>query len=239
MKSFAHFTQTSFFGRPYEELLLCFGLEENDLKGKEILECPSGPSSFVVDANQAGILATGCDPMFYRSPDAIEKLAYTDFEDMFLKIQSKREFIVAKTYQSIGESKRIRMEALKRFLAHYRSAFPVGRYVCAALPDLPFADQSFDITLCGHLLFIYSNLFDLDFCYRSIRELCRVSREEVRIHPIVDSSGETYGQLRELRERIEDLGHATEILDVDHEFFRGANQTLRILVNRKKSKRSP
>lgn len=83
MKSFTHFTQTSFFGRPYEELILCFGLEENDLKGKAILDCPSGPSSFVAEANPAGILATGSDPMFYRNPDAIEKLAYSDFEDIF------------------------------------------------------------------------------------------------------------------------------------------------------------
>jgi len=125
------------------------------------------------------------------------------------------------------------LEALKRFLAHYRSAFPLGRYVGPALPDLPFADQSFGITLCGHLLFIYSSLFDLDFFYRSIRELCRVSREEVRVHPTVDSSGMKYGKLSEFRERIEDLGYATQILDVDHEFFRGANQTLGILVNLK------
>ncbi len=230
MRPFAHFTQTSFFGRPYEELLLCFGLDERDLKGKEILECPSGPSSFVVEANKAGIIATGVDPMFYRNPNAIEKLAYTDFEDMYRKIQSKREFIVAKTYQSIDESKRIRIEALRRFLAHYQSSFPLDCYVCASLPDLPFADERFDITLCGHLLFIYSNLFDLDFCYRSIRELCRVSREEVRVHPIVDSSGTKYGRLSELQERIEILGHTTQILDVEHEFFRGTNQTLRILL---------
>ena len=37
----------------------------------------------------------------------------------------------------------------------------------------------------------------------------------------------------EFRYRIDDLGSATQILDVDHEFFRGTNQTLRILVNLK------
>ncbi len=170
--------------------------------------------------------------MFYRNPDAIAQLAYTDFEDMYLKVQARPEFFVAKTYPSIHESKRIRLNALKQFLADYRRAYPLDRYVCAELPDLPFADQSFDIALCGHLLFIYPNLFDLDFCERAIRELCRVSVEEVRIHPIVDSSGSRYSGLDNLRKRIEILGHSTQILDVDHEFFRGTNQTLRIVMNR-------
>ena len=87
--------------------------------------------------------------------------------------------------------------------------------------------------LCGHLLFIYSSLFDLVFFYRSIRELCRVLREEVRAHPIVDSSGMKYGKLSEFREHIEDLGSATQILDVHHEIFRGANHRSGILVNLK------
>ena len=73
MKPFTHFTQTSFFERPYEEFILCFGLGENDLKGKEILDCPSGSSSFVAQADPAGILATGSDLMLYKNPDAIEK----------------------------------------------------------------------------------------------------------------------------------------------------------------------
>lgn len=231
MKNFTQFTRTSFFGRPYEELLLCFGFEGREIIGKEILECPSGPSSFVAQANKAGALATGVDPMFYRCPDAIEQLAYADFEDMFLKIRSRAEFFVAKTYGSIRESKRIRLAALNQFLVDYRRTYSLNRYVCAELPDLPFLEKSFDIVLCGHLLFIYQSLFDLDFCDQSIQELCRISREEVRIHPIVDGSGNRYKELDILRGRIESLGYSTEILDVDHEFFRGTNQTLRIMVN--------
>ena len=73
MKALTHFTQTPFFGRPYEEFILCSGLEENDLKGKEILDCPSGSSSFVAEADPAGILATVSDLMLYKNPYAIEK----------------------------------------------------------------------------------------------------------------------------------------------------------------------
>jgi hypothetical protein len=83
MKPFTHIIQTFFIGRPYDELILYFGLEENDLKGKEILDRPSAPSSFVAEANPAGILATGSVPMLNRNPDAIEKLAYSDIEHIF------------------------------------------------------------------------------------------------------------------------------------------------------------
>ena len=189
-----------------------------------ILRCRGEPSRSSSDGKRSdALLKSGCDL----------KTGVFGLWGHYFRVQSKREFIVAKPYQSIDESNRIRLEVLKRFLTHYRSAFPLGRYVCPALPDLPFVDQSFGITLCGHLLLIYSSLFDLDFLYRSIRELCRVSRKEVRVHPTVDSSGMKYGKLSEFRERIDDLGSATQILDVDHEFFRGTNQTLRILVNLK------
>jgi hypothetical protein len=83
MKPFTHITQTFFIGRPYDEFILYFGLDENDLKGKEILDRPSAPSSFVAEANPAGILAMGSVPMLNRNPDAIEKLAYSDIEHIF------------------------------------------------------------------------------------------------------------------------------------------------------------
>ena len=83
MKPFTHFIQIFFIRRPYDELILYFDLEENDLKGKEILDRPSGPSSFIAEANPAGILATGSVPMLNRNPDAIGKLAYSDIEHIF------------------------------------------------------------------------------------------------------------------------------------------------------------
>src|SRR5690606_4077656 len=96
-------SHVSFFGRPYSELLKCFGLLESDLAGKSVLECPSGPSSFVVEAIGKGINAVGVDPLFYRNPDAIRSLALADFESMFERVRLGAARFVRRTYRSIEE----------------------------------------------------------------------------------------------------------------------------------------
>ena len=57
-----------------------------------------------------------------------------------------------------------------------------------ACPSLPFADGSFDLALCSHLLFLYSAQFDEAFHRASIREMCRVAAE-VRIFPLLALDG--------------------------------------------------
>lgn len=234
MQPFTKFKRTSFFGRPYEELLRCFGYNEVDLIGRTVLECPSGPSSFVARANAVGIKATGVDPVFNRTPSALKRLAYTDFEDMYRKIRAKPEFFVAKTYPSIEESEKIRGKAMEAFLVDYGKMYPHGRYLAASLPKLPFPNDSYDVVLCGHLLFVYEELLDLDFCVESLYELCRISREEVRVHPVVDISGKRHEQIEAVMHRLGRAGHKASIVAVEHEFFRGANRTLQIQVGRER-----
>ncbi len=215
-----------FFGRPYAELLKCFGLQESELLGKSVLECPSGPSSFVVEANARGIEAIGVDPLFYRSPAAIRDLALADFRVMFDRVKAASHKFVKRTYQSVEEAELIRGEGLQRFLGDYSIGKALGRYREGALPYLDFEDGAFDVVLCGHLLFIYADSLDVAFHRASIRELCRVAREEVRIHPIVDNGSERYPHLDELLELADCMGFDSRIQDVDHEFFAGTNRTL-------------
>ena len=66
MTNFTEYQRTAFFGRSFEELMLCFGYRTEQLIGKRVLDCPSGPSPFVAKAHALGIQATGVDPMFYR-----------------------------------------------------------------------------------------------------------------------------------------------------------------------------
>ncbi len=215
-----------FFGRPYSELLKCFGVEEAALVGKSVLECPSGPSSFVAEANAKGIDAIGIDPLFYRSPQAIRDLARADFRVMFDRVRAASHKFAKRTYQSVEEAEQIRGAGLETFLADYATGKALGRYREGALPYLDFEDESFDVVLCGHLLFIYADTLDLEFHRASLRELCRVTREEVRIHPIVDNGSERYPHLDELLELAAELGFESSIQDVDHEFFKGTSRTL-------------
>lgn len=216
-----------FFGRPYAELLKCFGLEESELIGRSVLECPSGPSSFVAEANRVGVKAVGVDPIFYRSPAAVRTLAMADFRLMFERVRmAPPGKFVQRTYRSIDEAESVRLAGLERFLADYGTGKALGRYQEGALPALGFADRSFDTVLCGHLLFIYSESLDVAFHRAAIRELCRVAREEVRIHPVVDSGSERYPYLGEILELANQSGFEARIQDVDHEFFKGTSRTL-------------
>ncbi|MDQ8186149.1 hypothetical protein [Pelagicoccus sp. SDUM812002] len=215
-----------FFGRPYAELLKCFGVLEEELVGKSVLECPSGPSSFVVEANARGIDAVGVDPLFYRSPQAIRDLALADFRVMFDRVKASSHKFVKRTYESVEAAERIRRAGMLRFIEDYSIGKALGRYQEGALPYLDFEDGSFDSVLCGHLLFIYADTLDVEFHRSAIRELCRVAREEVRIHPIVDNGSERYPHLDELLGLADELGFDSRIQDVDHEFFAGTNRTL-------------
>jgi len=59
------------------------------------------------------------------------------------------------------------------------------RYVARELPELPFADDEFDLTLVSYLLFAYQERFDYEFHRDSILEIMRVTRGEARIYPTV------------------------------------------------------
>jgi hypothetical protein len=53
-----------------------------------------------------------------------------------------------------NEHQRFRSAAGTRFAADIRRH--PGRYIAGQLPELPFADASFDLVLSSHLLFSYS-----------------------------------------------------------------------------------
>lgn len=44
------------------------------------------------------------------------------------------------------------------------------------LSQFPFSDNEFDLALCSHLLFTYSDLLSLEFHLEAIAELLRVAR---------------------------------------------------------------
>ncbi len=217
-------TQTYFFGRSYSETLRCFGFNQSELEGKMILNCASGPSSFTADANARGISVTAVDPVYYRSSSTLKALGEVDYEKMFRKMRAKPELFRFDYYKSFEEAEADRYGALNRFLNDYRDSYPTGRYVAGSLPELPFDDRAFDVVLCGHLFFVYA--FDFQFHLQSLLELCRVSRKEVRIHPIVDSSGCLHEFLDPLMSELERFGYSCQLEKVEHAFFKGSDRTL-------------
>src|SRR5262249_10843324 len=102
-----------------------------------------------------------------------------------------------------------------------------GRYVHAALPSLPFADGSFDLALCSHLLFLYTTQLGDAFHHASVRELCRVAKE-IRVFPLLALDWRRSPRVEPIVAALRADAFEADITIVPYEFARGANEMLRI-----------
>ena len=94
------------------------------------------------------------------------------------------------------------------------------------LPKLPFANDTFDLAVCSHFLFLYESL-GLDFHIQSVVELCRFARE-VRLFPLIQLDGRISPHLSVVVDKLTSLEYSAEIVSVPYEFQRGANKMLRV-----------
>ena len=68
--------------------------------------------------------------------------------------------------------------------------------------------------------------FDYTFHVAACRELTRVAKEEVRIHPVCGADGRRYPELNRLRRDLAADGIGSEVRKVDYEFFAGSGTML-------------
>ena len=134
------------------------------------------------------------------------------------------------TFASPEELGEARMSAMKRFLADFADGKRDGRYVEGMLPELTFSDSHFELALCSHFLFLYSEQFDTAFHIQAVRELCRVANE-VRIFPLFDLSATLSWHVEPVMNTLRGDGFSVSMVDVDYEFQKGATQMLRITHN--------
>jgi len=121
-----------------------------------------------------------------------------------------------------------RASAMQSFLDDFPVGSDEGRYVPAELPNLPFFDATFDLALCSHFLFLYSQQHDAQFHIEAVQELCRVA-QEVRIFPLVELDGTISRHLSQVTEALGAGGFTVTIEPVAYEFQKGANQMLRVV----------
>jgi hypothetical protein len=119
------------------------------------------------------------------------------------------------------------MTAMDAFLDDFTDGKAQGRYVESELPTLPFADQSFDLALCSHLLFLYSEQLGEPFHHQSLSELCRLAGE-VRVFPLLALGGRRSPFIDSTMAHLGAGGHEVSIESVPYEFQRGANEMMRI-----------
>jgi hypothetical protein len=206
-----------FNGRSLNEYCAIFGFDPEFLKGKTILDVAGGPSSFTAEASPYCRNAVACDPSYGHSSDVLLKTGMNDIADIRQKIEPVLDLYKWDFYKNPESLRAIREEVLNRFVA---------KYVKAELPRLPFADNSFDLVLCSHFLFLFAGWLGYDFHLESIKELARVGDDEIRIFPLVGLDAKPYDEMNALIDDIKRSGLTIEILPVAFEFQRGANQAL-------------
>jgi SAM-dependent methyltransferase len=194
---------------------------------QRILDCAAGPSSFTAEMSRLGHLVVAADPLYRFSKDAIKARIEQSRGPMLAGLRAAAGRFVWDDYGTPEALEATRLSAMKHFLEDYEEGLAEGRYLEAALPDLPFEDEAFDLALSSHFLFLYSAQFDLDFHLASVLELCRVARE-VRIFPLLDLQGERSRHLAPLLDTLAPHGLATEIRKVGYEFQKGGNEMLLI-----------
>jgi hypothetical protein len=214
------------WGRTFHEYRLMFGLSERDLDGR-ILGCRDGPASFNAEATALGHSVISCDPIYAFSMEEIRQRVEDSHETVISQVRTIQEGFVWNYFHDPDDLGRARLAAMHRFMEDFENGKAVGRYMTASLPRLLFGDGQFDIALCSHLLFLYSDQLDFDFHRASIEELLRVA-SEVRVLPLLSLDRRPSPHLNPLVTYLAEKGWWTEVVPVPYEFQRGGNRMLRI-----------
>ena len=202
-----------------------FALSDADLRLR-ILGCADGPASFNAEANRRGTVATSVDPLYRLDGRTIRDKITKTYDQILEQTRRNTHQFVWDTIRSVDELGRMRMDAMQAFLEDYDLGKRQGRYVDAELPLLAFPDKSFDLAVCSHFLFLYSEHLPEAFHRQAILELCRVATE-VRIFPLLALDGRPSQYIASI---VDDLSGSYEISleTVPYEFQRGANRMMRV-----------
>jgi hypothetical protein len=216
------------WGRSLDEYRRMFALSDADLT-RRILGCADGPASFNAELTALGGRVVSCDPIYRFSTEDIRHRIEQSYETILAETRrNAAEFIWDEGIPDVETLGELRMGAMQRFLADYDEGRTAGRYLEGQLPTLPFEDGAFDLSLCSHFLFLYSEHLPEDFHIQSLRELLRVSRE-VRVFPLLELGATPSRHLVSAAAKLTEDGHAVSIETVPYEFQRGGNQMMKVV----------
>ena len=213
-----------FLGRTFEEYMSILGLEEDRLQGQRILDCPAGACSFAAEASQYGADVTAVDLAYHFGNEELYNKGQQDIGHMIQAITEASEQYDWSTLGSIQELEKLRIRALEQSTQD-RKLHP-KRYIPAVLPDLPFANETFDLTVSAHFLFLYADRLDEEFHIRCLQELMRVTRTEIRIFPLVNLQSERVAFVEKAVAAAGQGSWEMQEIATDYTFQKGANTLL-------------
>ena len=214
------------FGRSMNEYRSMFALSDKDLD-RNIVGVGDGPASFNAEMSALGKSVISVDPLYILSGEEIEEQFYSVVDDIIAQIKGAPDDWVWPYHKSPEHLRASRIETLKRFLADYDRGKTEGRYIVGELPDLRVEEDAFDLALCSHLLFLYSDHLTYDFHRASLLNLLALA-PEVRLFPLLTLTPKPSPHLPPLIKDLESKGFSVSVETVGYELLRGGNEMLRI-----------
>jgi len=214
------------WGRSFDEYVAMFGLSRQELQ-RRILGCGDGPSSFNSVLTKRGGRVISLDPLYRLSAEEIRSRIHETYDRIIEQTRLNQSEFVWHQIASVEELGRVRMQAMEEFLSDYEAGRREGRYVEGGLPRLPFKDTEFDIALCSHFLFLYSEQLSGAFHIQSIKELCRVAAE-ARIFPLLELGSRKSRHVENMTRRLVEDGFSIRIEKVSYEFQKGGNEVMMV-----------
>src|SRR5262245_15043514 len=204
------------WGRSFGEYVRMFSLSQNDLT-RRVLGCADGPASFNAEANSRGINVVSVDPLYSFSAEEVRNQIKKVCPQVLEQTRQNQHDFIWREFASIEALGRARLRAMARFLADYSKASSCVRYLAGDLRRFPFGDGAFELALCSHFLFLYSDQLGEQFHVDAVLELCRVA-DEVRIFPLLSLGNIRSAHLHAVTSAVEQLGRTARIEKVRYEF---------------------
>lgn len=225
MESKSKITGPIFTARSFEEYIIMFDLDLDGLKNKNLLDCAAGASSFTANMTKKGFSVKAVDLLYDKEPQFLKKKCENHLKILVESLSKIENHFKWDFFKNLNELKKHRIQAQNEFIDDYKK-FRNIKYIKSNLNSLPFHDNSFSLTLCSHLLFIYDHRLNYSFHVDVIKEMIRVSNE-IRIYPLVKhekNKSEFVIQVIDDLKKFADF----EIVEVDYEFRKGGNEMLKI-----------
>ncbi len=214
------------FGRSMDEYIKIFNLTKVDLN-KRIIGVGDGPASFNAEMTRQGKNVVSIDPLYQFSGDQILQRFNEVVDNIINQVKATPNDWVWSYHKSPDDLRQNRVKVIQEFLADYDSGKKTNRYIFGELPNFAYNNQEFDIALCSHLLFLYSDQLDYDFHLNSVGEMLRIA-QEIRIFPLIDLMLKPSPHLEKIIKYYTDKGYKINIEKVEYELQPGGNKMLKI-----------
>lgn len=214
------------FGRSMDEYIKMFNLSVTDLNQK-IIGIGDGPASFNAEMTSLGKNVISIDPIYQFSVEEILNRFNAVVDNIIDQVKATPNDWVWGYHKSPDDLRANRVKVIDKFIADYEIGKQNNRYQFAELPKLEYQNQEFDLALCSHFLFLYSEQLNYDFHLNSVMEMLRIANE-VRIFPLIDLMLKPSPHLDGVMQYCMNQGFTAEIEKVEYELQLGGNCMLKI-----------